>query len=582
MRVVPDVAGIDKTFDYVVPEAWDAPGDERGALVRVGSLVRIDLHGRRVGAWVEAVDVEPPPGVALRPLAKVSSLGPSPDLVDLARWTAWRWCGRLTHVLTSASPPTSVRGLPPVRPRTPPPAGVDASFDVHVAEPGARVLRLPPAEAPDAVVAAAMRRGRTLVLVPSVDDARALAARLRRTGASVALHPRDWALAAAGADVVIGARAAAFAPVLDLAAIVVVDEHAEAYREERMPTWHARDVCIERARRAGVPCVLTSPSPSLDALEWAAEHAPSRSAERAGWPIVDIVDRRRDDTAARNLFSERIVGAVRGPGPIVCVLNRTGRSKLLACASCGELARCERCRSAVEQRDDGTLACTQCDVVRPAVCAACGSQQLKNLRLGITRAREELEALAQRPVVEITAGAERGAHERDLAAGALFIGTEAALHQVSHARCVIFLDFDQELLAPRFRVAEQAMTLLVRAARLVGARADGGRVVVQTRLPRHEVLDAALHADPGRLVGPERAKRRALGFPPYTSLAVVSGAAAAEFVSRLGRPEGIDVLGPNDGRWLVRAGDPARLADALAAVDRPVGRLRIEVDPDRV
>jgi primosomal protein N' (replication factor Y) len=460
-------------------------------------------------------------------------------------------------------------------------SGVADQLDEAFGIPGGRVLRLPPADDAYEVAAAAARRGNALVLTPSVDDARALAVRLRRAGVRVALHPRDWALGAAGATVV-GARAAAFAPVGDLAAIVVIDEHAEAYREERMPTWHARDVCLERARRAGVPCVLTSPSPTLDALAQVPETAPSRAVERAGWPIFDIVDRRRDDTAQQNLFSERIVGALRGAGPVVCVLNRTGRSKLLACAKCGELARCEHCRAAVQQRDDGTLVCLQCATVRPALCTACGSQQMKNLRLGITRAREELEALAQRPAVEITGATERGAHDRDVAAGALFIGTEAVLHQVPHARTVVFLDFDQELLAPRFRVAEQAMTLLVRAARLVGPRAEGGRIVVQTRLPRHEVLDAALHADPGRLVGPEREKRQALGYPPFGALAVVSGVAAPAFVARLGRPAGVDVLGPNEGRWLVRAIDATHLADALAGVERPPGRLRLEVDPDRV
>jgi primosomal protein N' (replication factor Y) len=581
VRVLPDVAGIDKTFDYLVPEAWDAAGDERGPLVRVGSMVRIDLHGRRVGAWVVGDGVEPPDGVTLRPLAKVSGLGPPAELVSLARWVADRWCGKVAHVLTSASPPTVVRGVPTRRPALPAPAGAGGRFDDvfdRAAAEGPVVARVPPAHDPFEVVQAAVRRGNALVLVPSVDDARSVAARLRRLGVPVALHPRDWALGLGGATVV-GARAAVLAPVTDLAAVVVVDEYAEAYQEERMPTWHARDVAIERARRAGVPCVLTSPAPTLDALAVAGEHALSRSAERAGWPIVDIVDRRRE--AVAGLFGERVVPVVRGEGRVVCVLNRTGRSKLLACDACGELARCERCRSSVTQDDEGRLMCGQCGTARPALCTACGSQRLKNLRLGVTRAREELEALAGRPVAEVTATTDTVDPRAEL-----LIGTEAVLHHVHEARAVVFLDFDQELLAPRVRVAEQAMALLVRAARLVGGRDRGGRVVIQTRLPRHEVLDAALHADPGRLVAAERAKRQLLRFPPYCALAVVSGAAAAAFVAGLGHPghlpPGVEVLGPNDGRWLVRAPDHRTLRAALTAVERPAGRLRIEVDPQRI
>ncbi len=83
VRVRPDEAAIDKTFDYLVP-------DELGDQVRVGTVVRVALHGRRVGGWVVADGVEPPPGVRLQPLAKVTGWGPPPDLVDLADWAAWR------------------------------------------------------------------------------------------------------------------------------------------------------------------------------------------------------------------------------------------------------------------------------------------------------------------------------------------------------------------------------------------------------------------------------------------------------------------------------------------------------------
>jgi primosomal protein N' (replication factor Y) len=573
VRVVPDVAGIDKTFDYAVPAAWAADG--RDALVAPGSVVRIDLHGRRVGGWIVEVDVVPPPGVALRPLAKVSGLGPPAEIIELARWTARRWAGRLSHVLTSASPPTAVRGLPTPASRPAAPMALDPFADRAFAGAGS-VVRLPPAADSFDLVLAAARRGNALVVTPSVDEAKRVAGRLRRAGIPVALHPRDWAIGAAGATVV-GARASVFAPVRDLAAIVVLDEHDEALQEERMPTWHARDVAVERARRAGVPCVLVSPVPTLEALELAPLVVPSRADERAGWPIVDVVDRRREDPTKAGLLGERLVPFLRGPGPVVCVLNRTGRSKLLACDACGELARCELCAAAVVQGDDGLLTCPRCGTTRPVVCAACGATKLRNLRAGVSRVREELEALAQRDVVEVTASQELGDRRADV-----YVGTEAVLHQLHEARVVIFLDFDQELLAPRARAAEQAMVLLARAARLVGDRASGGRVVVQTRVARHEVLDAAVRADPGRLVPVERARRRDLRLSPFCALALVSGAAAEAFVARLGSfLSAVEVQGPLDGRYLLRAPDHATLADALAVIDRPPGRLRIEIDPLR-
>ena len=102
--------------------------------------------------------------------------------------------------------------------------------------------------------------------------------------------------------------------------------------------------------------------------------------------------------------------------------------------------------------------------------------------------------------------------------------------------------------------------------------------MVQTRLPDHEVLDAAIHADPSRFTVVESARRAALQLPPETAMAVVSGEAAPAFIEAL---NGVEVMGPSDGRWLLRAPDHATLADALAATPRPPGRLRVEVDPRR-
>ncbi|MCU1451146.1 MAG: priA [Acidimicrobiales bacterium] len=566
-KVLPDVPAIDRVFDYIVPPEV---GD-----IAVGSMVRVVLHGRRVGGWVVGLADEPGTDRPLQPIAKVRGKGPAPELLELATWAAWRWAGPRTTFLRTASPANAVRGLPTPPPPAPPataPLADDLAADAFLGT--STVVRLPPARDAFPIVLEAARRGDALVLAPSVGRAAHIALRLRRAGIAAAQHPRDWARAAAGGCVVVGARAAVWAPVHP-AAIVVVDEHDEAYQEERAPTWNARDVALERARRAGVPCVLTSPCPSLEALAAAPLLTPSRSDERAGWAVVEVVDRRKE-APGLGLYSERLVAAIREAPSVVCVLNRKGRARLLACNTCGELARCEACEAAVEQTAEGTLLCRRCGTDRPVVCLACGASRLKILRAGVTRAREELEHLAGRPVVEVT-GDEPGA----VPDAPILVGTEAVLHRVDRADVVAFLDFDQELLAPRYRAAEEALALLARAARVVGGRAGGGRILVQTRVPTHEAIDAAVHADPGRLALVESARRTALRFPPETALAIVSGEAAPIYVDGLSGG-GVDVLGPaSGGRWLVRAPDHAVLCDRLASVARPPGRLRVAVDPLR-
>lgn len=578
VRVVPDVAGLPRTFDYLVPERLR---DQ----VRVGTVVRIELHGRRVGGWVAAVGVDPPAGVALKPLAKVTGQGPDPATVDLARWAAWRWAGPPRSLLRTASPPGVVRSIP----SPPPPAHAvavvapdDLITDALARERG--VLRLPPAaDRYPLVLAAATARGDALVLCPGVAQARLLAARLRRSGLPVACvaHNRpgtaaagEWARAAAGGSTVIGARAGVVAPMPGLARIVVLDEHDEGYQEESAPTWHAREVAIERARRSGVPCLLTSPCPTLEALAWGELVTASRGAERRGWPALEVIDRRREDPAA-GMLTDRVVALLRGDGRVLCVVNRTGRSRLSACVSCGELARCATCSGLVAQPDEDRLVCRRCGTERPIVCSHCGAGRFRQLRPGVGRLADDLAALVGERVEEVTAAAAAPAASR------VVVGTEAVLHRVPSADAVLFLDFDQELMAVRERAGEQALALLARAARVVRGREDHGRLLVQTRQPDHPVVAAARHADPSRSSAAEMVIRRALRLPPVTAVATVSGPSAPAFMAALGRPPDVEVQGPADGTWRLRAPDHRTLCDALAAVSRPTGRLRIAVDPPR-
>jgi primosomal protein N' (replication factor Y) len=128
------------------------------------------------------------------------------------------------------------------------------------------------------------------------------------------------------------------------------------------------------------------------------------------------------------------------------------------------------------------------------------------------------------------------------------------------------------------------MALLVRAARLIGPRRErpDGRLLVQTFLPRHEVVQAALLADPGRLSDRERERRRALDLPPFSALASITGPGSDEVADALRAVAGVTVGGAED-RHVARAASWEDLGRALIAAPRPKGsRVRIEVDPPRL
>ena len=574
VRVIPDVLGIDKEFDYFVPESWESDG--RSGRLTVGSMVRVQLGGRRVAAWVSALDVEPPSGVVLAPLLKMSGVGPSAEMMDLASWAAWRWAGSRVRFLRAASPPVMLAGVPAAASRELVPSGPADVFSQAfslAAERGVAVVRTPPSSDDVALALEACRHGDSLLLLADAARARRLGIALRRAGVKVALGPQDWSVAAGGATVV-GTRSAAWTPMPQLSAVVVFDEHDESLQEEASPTWHAREVGLERARRRGVPAVLCSPVPSLEALRSGPLLRPDRAAERTGWPLVEVFDRRAEDPVKAGLFAEGIAGLLRGEGRVICVLNRKGRSRLLACAACGELVRTLDGVSPMLLEDlelrspDGTE-------VRPPVCAHCGNTRLKNLRAGVTRAREELAALVGEAVDEVTASSVGEPTTR------VVIGTEAVLHRVEAADVIAFLDLDQELLALRQRTVEQALALLARAARLLGPRDSGGRLALQTRQADHEVVQAVLRGDPSIVAVAERDRRRAAGIAPYGAQALISGAGAAEFIAALGHPVGVRILGPRKDRWLLQAADHEPILNALDATPRPTARLRIEVDPLR-
>ena len=610
VQVLVDEPAIDREFTYLAP-----PKLASGRVpVTVGTIVRVVLNRRRLRGWVTELDAPMPADLELASISSVVGVGPPPHVVDLARWAAWRWAGTRAHFLRTASPERIVKGLPASRPVNLPNLVSDAGADTPAwvrdafAEAAAAlasdglptVVRLGPCAAEWPLVVEALRHGRSLVLVPTVAWAARLVGKLRQAGVSTALAPRDWA-GAASAHAVVGTRAGAWAPCGRLDAVVVLDEHDEAYQEEAAPTWNARDVAVERARRDGARCLLVGPLPSPDAVHIA--NAAGRSAmssfataprpdEREAWPRVQIADRRQDDPATGEWCGDALAELLRSDGTLVCVLNRTGRARLAYCASCGELAR-SRISGRALRLEKQQFTDPDSGDIRPAVCEFCGAARFRRARVGVKGVAEEMEHLARRPVTQVVgaaapdaaaAGTGPGAADGPGASAALYIGTEAVLHRVPSADAVAFIDFDQELTAPRYRAGEEAFALLVRAARLVGPRSGGGIVLVQTRLPAHPVLTAAAGADPSDWLRAESQRRSQMRQPPAATWALVSGAAAPGYIDSLSaglHAAALDIAGPADGTWRIRGDDRAALLDALEAAQRPSGRLRVAVDPLR-
>lgn len=556
VSVLTEVAALDRPFTYVTTAATEQ--------VRAGDRVRVSLQGRSVRGWVLG-DAEPIEGML--PLTKSLGYGPPGELLDLARWVSDRWCAPLARVLISLTPGVVVATLPV--------APVPAALSVaprQAWESGP--LHLAPTTDPLDVVLAAYQKvwarpGSLLVLVPSEAWARRLQGRLAQRGLAVA-GVEQWAEMRAGWPVIVAARGGALAPAPLLSGAVVIDADDESYVSPMFPNWDALSVVRERCRRDGAELWATSLAPSPSVLDLGPLVTDPEFV--AAWPTVSVVDRRARDPHEGALAAPTLAAAhhaLAGPEAVavVVILQRLGTGRLLACARCGELARCAVCRQA-EGDVEGGIACAELHEVREPYCRVCGATKLKRVRSGVTTLARDVANQLARAVSEVTRAASPEALER------VVVGTEAVFARVRRCSLVVYVDFDQYLLAPHASARRAAINAVGRAGRLVGGRRERrGEVVVQTRRGDDAVLDALETLDFSRVLESDVEDARTLGLAPFAATATVSGEDAARVVEGLA---GVVRVSETASGFVVRAVDPLALGRLLKERSRGA-RVRVTI-----
>jgi primosomal protein N' len=564
VQVVTEVAPVDRPFDYAVTDATSQVG--------VGDRVRIDFNHRSVRGWITG---DAPWSEELKPLTKWLGFGPPASLMALLSWASERWYSPLSRFLVSTSPKRLVTTLPSAPPPTP--LALEVLAGVFEVAPG--VKELSPTTDPLPLILSAYQatlgiEGSLLVLVPTEAWAQRLRGRLEQRGCAVASGEAQWDRMRAGWPVVVGSRGTALAPVPKVRGAVVVDADDEAYRSHGAPTWDAVTMLRERCRRDGAALWCTSSIPSPALLD--AGPYEKLGDVVGGWPSVVVVDRRLSDPHDGVLSRVALDAARRAlagsePVAVAVVLQRLGTGRLFACRKCGELARCGECGQAEEEFAE-LLACRERHDPRANYCRSCNATNLKRVRVGVTTLARDVAVQLAQPVSELTATSDSA-----MTLERVVVGTEAIWQRVRHCGVVIFVDFDQYLLAPRASSRRSAIIAVGKAGRLVGSRREGrGAVVLQTRRGEDQVIDALVRGQFDEVVADEVATARALGLAPYGACAEVSGEGAAEFVEQLANA-GLDVHRTASG-YEVRTGDVATLTSALHDARRSVARLRVAVE----
>ncbi len=407
----------------------------------------------------------------------------------------------------------------------------------------------------------ALAAGRgAIVLVPEIGLTPQTVSRLRgafgdqvavlHSGLSDGERADAWRLLRRGVRrVAVGARSAVFAPVARLGIIVVDEEHEASYKNNEAPRYHARDVAAVRARIEGARLVLGSATPSLEAMALAGARLELvRLPVRVGMrplPPVELVDLRVAPTvraAAPVPWSERldegIAGALERGEQAILLLNRRGWAAFLQCGDCGEVRRCPRCSvSLTVHQNPAALRCHYCGHAEavPLSCPACAHPLQQTRGVGtqqVERVLAERYPRARIARMDLDSTSSKWSHQRILGAVErgevdLLVGTQMIAKGLDFPNVTLVgvVDADTGLYLPDFRSAERSFQLLALVAGRAGRGPRGGRVLVQTRNPRHPALvHAAAHDTEGFLAGEFRA-RRWPAYPPVVALAnlVASG-----------------------------------------------------------
>lgn len=447
-----------------------------------------------------------------------------------------------------------------------------------------------------------LRQGRSaLLLVPEIGLTPAAAANLHSVfGEDVAIlhsaltadeRAEQWHRIHRGeARIVVGTRSAVFAPVRDLALVVVDEEHDTSYKQEETPRYHGRDVAVMRAKFAGAAVVLGSATPSLESFhnaksgKYALVEMRTR-VERRPLPEVEVVDMRDEfqktgdsHLLARTLTEE--IGERLGRGEQVMVLlNRRGYSSLVLCRTCGDTAQCKNCAIALTfHKASHRLECHYCGYRQgvPETCPKCGSEYVQFLGVGSEKLEERLHGLfPQARIARLDRDTVRGRHdfERALArlhAGEIdiLVGTQmiAKGHDIHGVTLVGVVGADFALSFPDFRAAERTFQLLTQVAGRAGRGETPGKVVLQTYFPDHYAIQhAALH-DYAGFAERELRYRGWMHYPPFSALANV-----------LVRSDSLDNAlrwSGALGRWFEQQARPAKDVRVLGPAAAPIVRLK--------
>ena len=346
---------------------------------------------------------------------------------------------------------------------------------------------------------------------------------------------REWLSIISGEKkVVLGARSAIFAPVKNLAYIIIDEEHENSYKQDTNPRYNAKYVAIKKAILEDCKVVLGSATPDVESYYLAKKNQfhleiLDKRYNDAKLPEIKLVDMKEEENS---FFSRELLKSIRETllrgEQVILLLNRKGYSTMIQCKDCGHIEECEHCSIKLSYYESTKrLKCNYCGREKRFLgkCSKCGSTNLYFGGKGTEQIEEKLREYFNVPIVRVDS---ETARQKDFYEKTYFdflnkkydimIGTQMiakGLH-FPNVTLVGVINGDLILSFPDFRASEKTFQLITQVAGRAGRGDKNGKVIIQTYQPENYVMENIKNSDYDKFYEKEIGMRDILEYPPFS------------------------------------------------------------------
>ncbi|MGJ8663356.1 MAG: primosomal protein N' [Marinicella sp.] len=424
----------------------------------------------------------------------------------------------------------------------------------------------------------------TLVLVPEIGLTPQLFQEIsqRINGQMAILHSglsdgaraRVWHHTARGlVDVVVSTRSGIFTPFKNLGAILVDEEHDLSYKQQEGLRYSARDLAVLRGKIHHIPVLLGSATPSFETLNHAINgkylwlKLRSRTNQN---PMPSLTLQNAESKKLHKGLSSQTISSIDSHladgNQVLVFLNRRGWSHKLICHECSWVAECDDCDAYLTYHKHlGLLKCHHCEkrYSLPEFCPQCGSQEVETMGVGTEKIAAGLQdkfsqydlVRFDRDSVKTPAQWQKNLEVVRSGNPCIIVGTQMLSkgHDFPLLSLVVVVNVDNSFFSTDFRATEYLAQLLTQVSGRAGRAKTKGDVIIQTQFPEHDFFQTLFKQNYETFAHQQLTERKAMGFPPFTHMAIIRGQHKNEMildrflqdlVDRMGEHEDMSVLGP--------------------------------------